>query len=111
MRAAVVTTFALLAATSGLEAQSAGQKIFQGKGLCYACHGKDARGTALAPNLTDGEWLNIDGSLPAIVALIKSGVPKPVKHSAPMPPMGGAKLSKEEIDAVAAYVKGLSSQQ
>ena len=60
--------FALLAATSGLEAQSAGQKIFQGKGLCYACHGKDARGTPLAPNLTDSEWLNIDGSLPAIVA-------------------------------------------
>jgi mono/diheme cytochrome c family protein len=103
--------FALLAATSGLEAQSAGQKIFQGKGLCYACHGKDARGTPLAPNLTDGEWLNIDGSLPAIVALIKSGVPKPVKHPAAMPPMGGAKLSKDEIDAVAAYVKGLSSQQ
>jgi mono/diheme cytochrome c family protein len=103
--------FALLAATSGLEAQSAGQKIFQGKGLCYACHGKDARGTPLAPNLTDGEWLNIDGSLPAIVALIKAGVPKPMKHPAPMPPMGGAKLSKDEIDAVAAYVKGLSSQQ
>ncbi|HSJ32039.1 MAG TPA: c-type cytochrome [Longimicrobiales bacterium] len=111
MRAAVVTMFALFAATSGLEAQSAGQKIFQGKGLCYACHGKDARGTPLAPNLTDGEWLNIDGSLPAIVALIKSGVPKPVKHPAPMPPMGGAKLSKDEIDAVAAYVKGLSSQK
>jgi mono/diheme cytochrome c family protein len=111
MRAAVVTLFALLATTGGLEAQSAGQKIFQGKGLCHACHGKDARGTPLAPNLTDSEWLNVDGSLPAIVALVKAGVPKPLKYPAPMPPMGGAKLSKAEIDAVAAYVKSLSSEK
>ena len=111
MRTAVVTLFALLAATGGLDAQSAGQKIFKGKGLCYACHGQDARGTPLAPNLTDSEWLNIDGSLAAIVGLVKAGVPKPVKHPAPMPPMGGAKLSKAEIDAVAAYVKSLSSEK
>lgn len=111
MRALFVTLISLVAATNGLEAQSAGQKIFQGKGLCYNCHGKDGRGTPLAPNLTDREWLNIDGSLPAIVALIKTGVPKPVKHPAPMPPMGGAKLSKAEIDAVAAYVKSLSSEE
>ncbi|MBR9991206.1 MAG: cytochrome c [Gemmatimonadetes bacterium] len=111
MRAAAVTLFALIAATGGLEAQSAGQKVFQGKGLCHACHGKDARGTPLAPNLTDNEWINVDGSLPAIVALIRTGVPKPVRHPAPMPPMGGAKLSKGEIDAVAAYVKSLSSDR
>src|SRR5690606_7753693 len=82
--------------------------IFQGKGLCFACHGQDAKGTPLAPNLTDAEWLNIDGTVPAIIALIEKGVPKPVKHPAPMPPMGGAKLSRQEIEAVAAYVKELS---
>src|SRR5690606_24681716 len=83
--------------------------IFQGKGLCFACHGQDAKGTPLAPNLTDAEWLNIDGTLPAIIALIEKGVPKPPKHPAPMPPMGGAKLSRQEIEAVAAYVKELNT--
>ena len=111
MRTAVIAMLGLLATTGGLEAQSAGQKIFQGKGLCHACHGKDGRGTALAPNLTDGEWLNIDGSLPAIVGLIRTGVPKPLKYPGLMPPMGGARLSKAEIDAVAAYVKSLSAEQ
>jgi mono/diheme cytochrome c family protein len=98
-----------LALTSGsVAAQTSGNAIFEGKGMCFACHGKDARGTPLAPNLTDTEWLNVDGSLPAIIALIEKGVPKPKKHPAPMPPMGGAKLSRAELEAVAAYVFGLS---
>lgn len=99
-----------LAFTSGrAAAQSSGQAIFESRGMCFACHGKDAKGTALAPNLTDAEWLNIDGSLAAMIALIEKGVPKPVKHPAPMPPKGGAALSKADIEAVARYVKGLSA--
>lgn len=108
MRGIVVVIFALVLTSGSVAAQSAGKKIFEGKGMCYSCHGKDAKGTPLAPNLTDSEWINIDGSLPAIVALIEKGVPKPVKHPAPMPAMGGAKLSKQEIEAVAAYVKELN---
>jgi cbb3-type cytochrome c oxidase subunit III len=108
MRMTVAAVCALALTSGGAAAQSNGNAIFEGKGMCFACHGKDARGTQLAPNLTDAEWLNVDGSLPEIIALIEKGVPKPKKHPAPMPPMGGAKLSRAEIEAVATYVKGLS---
>jgi mono/diheme cytochrome c family protein len=109
MKCAFVALLGVLVVSDGLAAQDAGRKVFEGKGLCYACHGKDGRGTPLAPNLTDSEWLNIDGSLPAIIGLVQKGVPKPLRYPAPMPPMGGAKLSREEIEAVAAYVKSLST--
>lgn len=93
-----------------LAAGQDGKAIFEGKGNCYACHGKDAKGTPLAPNLTDSVWINVDGSLEAIRELVSKGVPKPKQHPAPMPPMGGAKLSQKEIDAVAAYVAGLAAK-
>ena len=73
-----------------------GDSIFHGQaggGTCYVCHGQDAKGSAVAPNLTDGEWLNNDGTLAGITGTIKSGVPQPKKAPAPMPPMGGASLS------------------
>src|SRR5690606_39010794 len=39
-----------------------GQQIFGGAGLCFTCHGPDGTGMPnLGPNLTDGQWLNIDG--------------------------------------------------
>lgn len=85
-----------------------GRKIFAGKGTCFVCHGADAKGTPLAPNLTDAEWLNVDGSRAGIADLVKTGVPKPKKHPAPMPPMGGASLKPDEVQAVAAYVWSLS---
>src|SRR3954470_1440939 len=70
-----------------------GDQIFHGRaggGTCFSCHGQDAKGTALAPNLTDREWLDANGSVASIAATIKSGVPKPKKFQAAMPPMGGA---------------------
>lgn len=87
---------------------AAGKKIFTGKGMCFACHGSNAKGTPLAPDLTDTTWINIDGTLPAIAALVRTGVPRPVHAPAPMPPMGGARLSGAEIDAVSLYVRSLS---
>lgn len=84
-----------------------GRRIFTGSGNCYACHGSNAHGTALAPNLADTTWLDIDGSYAAIAGLVRTGVPHPKKHPAPMPPMGGAQLSAEQVCAVAAYVHGL----
>jgi mono/diheme cytochrome c family protein len=63
----------------------------------------------LAPDLTDAAWLNIDGSVEAIVRLVKEGVAQPKEHPAPMPPMGGAQLTDAEVQAVAAYVKSLSA--
>jgi mono/diheme cytochrome c family protein len=93
----------------GAAQDSLGKQIFTGKGLCTACHGPEAKGTALAPNLTDAEWLHADGTVESIARVITQGVPTPKKHPAPMPPKGGAQLSDAEIQAVARYVASLSS--
>jgi mono/diheme cytochrome c family protein len=88
-----------------------GDSVFHGQaggGTCYVCHGQDAKGSAVGPNLTDGEWLNTDGTLEGIVKTIKAGVPTPKKAPAPMPPMGGATLTDEHVQAVAAYEYSLS---
>jgi mono/diheme cytochrome c family protein len=61
----------------------------------------------LAPDLTDAQWLNVDGSYGSIAGLVRSGVPKPKEHSAPMPALGGAPLSGAQVCAVAAYVYSL----
>lgn len=87
---------------------TAGRAIFSGTGNCYACHGSNAKGTPMAPNLTDSQWLGIDGTYASIVGLVRSGVPAPKKYPAPMPPMGGASLSSAQLCAVAAYVYSLS---
>ncbi len=85
-----------------------GRRIFTSQGGCVACHGPNAKGTALAPDLTDNEWLHTSGrNYDEIVNIIKTGVPQPVSHPGPMPPMGGANLTDEQVDAVAAYVVSL----
>lgn len=85
----------------------AGRTIFTSTGNCYTCHGPDAKGTQLAPNLTDSEWLNIDGTFESIQRNVKTGVPQPKQHPAPMPAMGGATLSDDQIRQVSAYVWSL----
>jgi mono/diheme cytochrome c family protein len=86
-----------------------GQQIFAGKGNCFTCHGPEAQGTPLAPNLTDATWLNLtDPAWQNLQQAIRNGVPTPVEHPSPMPPMGGAQLSDQEIQAVAAYVYSIS---
>ena len=87
-----------------------GESIFTGQGICYTCHGQDATGTQLAPDLTDDEWINIPEPVTRekIQVLVKTGVLEPVEHPAPMPAMGGAQLSEEELEAVSAYVYSLS---
>jgi cbb3-type cytochrome c oxidase subunit III len=84
--------------------QAAGKAIFEGKGNCATCHGREGKGTPLGPDLTDGEWLNASGSLEDLQMVIRQGVTKPKKFPAPMPAMGGARLSDDEIGAVARYV-------
>ncbi|MGH8318171.1 MAG: c-type cytochrome [Steroidobacteraceae bacterium] len=87
-----------------------GDRIFHGQvasGTCAGCHGADGKGTPLGPNLTSGKWLWSDGSYGGIERTILSGVPRPKEYRSPMPPMGGAQLSKRQVAAVAAYVWGL----
>lgn len=86
-----------------------GRQLFTGQGGCQACHGPQAKGTQLAPDLTDDEWLNIpDPSLETIEQLIRTGVAEPKEHPAPMPPMGGANLSEEQVSALAGYVLSIA---
>jgi mono/diheme cytochrome c family protein len=91
--------------------QDPGEAIYRGKGTCFACHGPEAKGTALAPDLTDDAWVNFEArpTVEEVAALVKEGVARPVEHPAPMPPMGGARLSEEEIGQVARYVLSLSA--
>lgn len=88
-----------------------GDSIFRGQvagGTCTVCHGQDAKGTPVGPDLTDQQWLNGDGTYEFLVQIITNGVPKPKQYPAPMPPMGGASLSPEQVRAVAAYEYSLS---
>jgi mono/diheme cytochrome c family protein len=86
-----------------------GEELFRGNGQCHTCHGPDAQGTPLAPNLTSGPWLQLtDGSFDEIRNNIVTGVPEPVEAPAPMPPMGGAQLTDQQIDDLAAYVYSIS---
>jgi mono/diheme cytochrome c family protein len=90
------------------EMVTAGQQVFSGTGICFTCHGTDGTGTPLAPNLTDQTWINIEGGYDQIVQVVTNGVPQPVEHPGPMPPMGGAQLTEQQIREVAAYVYTLS---
>jgi len=88
-----------------------GDRIYHGQvggATCVGCHGAAGTGTTLGPNLTDTQWLWGDGSYRAIVKTITAGVPEPKKYRSPMPPMGGAQLTDDQVRAVAAYVWGLS---
>ena len=91
-----------------------GQQVFSGPGICISCHGPDASGTPLAPNLRDNEWLWVTnttdptGMYNEIVTRVQEGVPTPKTHPSPMPPMGGAQLTEDQVRAVAAYVYSLS---
>ncbi|HEX6630963.1 MAG TPA: c-type cytochrome [Gemmatimonadaceae bacterium] len=87
-----------------------GDSIFKGTaagGICYTCHGPDGKGTQLAPDLSDGTWINGDGSLGFIVETIRNGVPQPKEHPGPMPAFGQS-FSEEQLRAVAAYEYSLS---
>jgi mono/diheme cytochrome c family protein len=89
-----------------------GDSIFHGKvggALCFTCHGPKGKGVAgLGPDLTDKEWLHGDGSVAFIVKTVETGVPKPKKMPAPMPPKGGGQLNESQVQAVAEYVYSLS---
>jgi glucose/arabinose dehydrogenase/mono/diheme cytochrome c family protein len=88
-----------------------GDRVYHGQvgaATCTGCHGANATGTTLGPNLTDTEWLWGDGSYAAIAKTIAAGVPQPKQFRSPMPPMGGAQLTPDQVSAVAAYIWGLS---
>ena len=84
-----------------------GRELFSGGGICNTCH-LDGTGGPLAPDLTDDEWINVDGEYGSIVALVKTGVPQPVDHPGAMLPRAGMPLTDAQVEAVAAYAYMLS---
>jgi mono/diheme cytochrome c family protein len=119
MRVAGILLAATSAGVSNVAAQSLppgvtkemitqGDAIFHGSGLCFACHGNDAKG-AVGPNLTDDQWLHNTGNYNDLVKQITDGVTKEQsKTGTIMPPKGGSDISDAEVKAVAAYVWSLS---
>jgi glucose/arabinose dehydrogenase/mono/diheme cytochrome c family protein len=88
-----------------------GGRIYRGQvggAACTACHGDSGEGTPLGPALTGKNWLWSDGSYPALRKTITEGVAQPKQYRSPMPPMGGAELTSDQLSAVAAYVWSIS---
>ncbi|HEX9691917.1 MAG TPA: c-type cytochrome [Gemmatimonadales bacterium] len=120
MKAWLVAALVLLPVTAGAQttrppevtdaAIQRGAALFNGTGLCMACHGTDAKGIPnLGANLADDEWLHSDGSLAGILETLRKGVSSDRSSTgAAMPPRGGGQLSNEQLQDVAAYVWSLS---
>lgn len=86
-----------------------GRQLFTGQGGCQACHGPEAGGSQLGPDLTDGEWLHVSGpDVEELAQLITAGVPQPQQFPAPMPAMGGATLTDPQVQALAGYIASLA---
>ena len=85
-----------------------GKTIFEGPGTCFACHGATGEGTPIAPNLTDDEWLHVDGSYEQLLNLIDTGVQETKEFPGLMMPRGGSGMSDEDLRAVTAYAWSIS---
>lgn len=78
---------------------------------CAACHGRDAKGNANFPDLTDDDWLWGDGTPEAIAETLRVGINSPHEETriSQMPAFGRDQLlSAAEVREVAAYVYSLS---
>jgi glucose/arabinose dehydrogenase/mono/diheme cytochrome c family protein len=88
-----------------------GERIYRGQvggATCTGCHGDRGQGSTLGPDLTGKQWLWSDGSYAGIAKTITDGVPQPKKYRSPMPAMGGAQLTADQVSSLAAYVWSLS---
>jgi glucose/arabinose dehydrogenase/mono/diheme cytochrome c family protein len=88
-----------------------GDRIYHGQvggAACTGCHGDRGQGSPLGPDLTGKRWLWSDGSWDGITKTITDGVSQPKQYRSPMPPMGGAQLTPDQVKAVAAYVWSIS---
>ncbi len=83
-----------------------GDRIFHGKGGCFACHGTEGEGLPAAGDAITVGFNYIPSEWPAIDSLVTAGIPDALTRSPIAMPPRGAKsdLSPEEIRRVAAYV-------
>jgi glucose/arabinose dehydrogenase/mono/diheme cytochrome c family protein len=88
-----------------------GDRVYHGQeggATCVGCHGADAKGSTLGPDLTVNKWLWSNGSYAGITATIAGGVAQPKRFRSPMPAMGGAQLNSDQVMAVSAYIWALN---
>jgi cytochrome c oxidase cbb3-type subunit 3 len=87
-------------------AVAAGNILFEGRGGCWDCHGRDAQGDAAigAPDLSDGKWLRGDGSRRDISRIIREGL-----HG--VSPAFRGRLDPANARAVAVYVASLHARK
>lgn len=85
-----------------------GRALFNGAGTCFACHGNDGVGSTLGPDLTDGEWLQIEGTYESIVEQIKTGTDTPRQFPGIMLPRAGTNITDDQVNAIAAYIYSAS---
>jgi mono/diheme cytochrome c family protein len=87
-----------------------GDKVYHGKGNCYACHGSEGEGLPAAGDAitVSLNWAQYDWS--SIDSLIAHGIPQVLTRSPiAMPPRGGkSNLTDDETARVAAYVWAIS---
>jgi glucose/arabinose dehydrogenase/cytochrome c5 len=91
-----------------------GARIYRGQvggAACTGCHGESGEGTPLGPALTGKKWLWSDGSYAGIAKTITEGVSQPKQYRSPMPPMGGAQLTPDQVSALASYMWALSHRE
>jgi mono/diheme cytochrome c family protein len=89
------------------EVLARGKGLFNGAGLCMACHGPTGKGMT-GPDLTDSTLLHYDGSYEELIKVVTSGIDdKASKTGQIMPAKGGSAMSDDEVKAVAAYVWSL----
>ena len=76
---------------------------------CSPCHGKDAKGSAMAPQLAGGEFVkkSDDATIKQAVSEGRSGAAKKYPNFPLAMPAWKASLAAADIDAVVAYLKGL----
>ena len=91
-----------------------GDRIYHGQvggAACTGCHGASGTGSPLGPDLTSKTLIWSDGSFAGLMKSITEGVPTPKKYRSPMPPLGGAELTADQIKALTAYVWYLNHNQ
>src|SRR5262249_3638598 len=90
-----------------------GDRIYHGQvggAACAGCPGAKGSGSPVGPDLTKKTFLWSDGSVTGIAKTITDAVTQPTHYRSPMPPMGRADLTPEQVSSVAAYVWSLSHQ-
>ena len=73
-----------------------------------AAMARTRRAPPLGPDLTDTDGCGAMAATRRSQKPSPTGVPQPKQYRSPMPPMGGAQLTADQVSAVAAYVWALS---